>query len=279
MKIDAHQHFWHYAPDDYDWISDQMQILHRDFLPNDLLPTIRAADIGGVVTVQARQTVEETKWLLELASAHDFIQGVVGWVPLASQGTESVLDRFSSDDHLTGVRHVLHDESENDYMLRADFNRGIDLLQKYDLAYDILIFARHLPQTITFVDRHPNQVFVLNHIAKPRIAAKKVETWKTHLTQLAKREHCYCKISGMVTEADWDTWTLADLRPYWRVVLDAFGPERLMFGSDWPVCRLACDYSRWRRVVERFIAPLSGAEKDRILGGTATEVYQLETRV
>jgi len=275
MKIDAHQHFWHYTPEAFGWIDDRMQAIGRDFLPEDLLPQIRAAGLDGVVSVQARQTVEETRWLLELAHTHAFIKGVVGWVPLVSPDVGGVLERFAGDDLLAGVRHVLQDEPDDDYMLRADFNQGIDLLQRYDLAYDVLIFERHLPQTIAFVDRHPDQRFVIDHVAKPRIQDGVMAPWNSHLKRLAERPNCYCKVSGMVTEADWCTWTEADLRPYWETVLEAFGPSRLLFGSDWPVCRLACDYARWYQTVAQFIAPLSDAEQARILGGTAADIYRL----
>jgi L-fuconolactonase len=278
MKIDAHQHFWHYVPEDFGWIDDQMRALQRDFLPGDLKGEIQAAGVDGVVTVQARQCVEETDWLLDLAQDNDFIRGVVGWVPLVSSEVEAVLERVAGAPQLVGARHVLHDEPDEDYMLRADFNDGVGLLQEYGLAYDVLIFERHLPQAVAFVDRHPEQVFVLDHIAKPRIAEGALEPWKTRVEELAEREHCYCKLSGLVTEADWNAWTPADLRPYWDTVLEAFGPERLMFGSDWPVCRLACDYSRWLRTIERLIAPLSDAERNRLLGGTAEEAYQLTAR-
>ena len=231
--------------------------------------------IDGVVAVQARQSLVETDWLLGLATANPFIKGVVGWVPLVSSALERELERLSTDDRLKGVRHVLQDEPDDDYILREDFNRGINALESFDLIYDILIFERHLPQTIRFVDSHPRQIFILDHIAKPRIGEGLLSPWKTNIEELSKREHLYCKISGMVTEADWENWSEQDLRVYLEVVLEAFGPERLMFGSDWPVSSLACEYGAWFDLISRFIAPLSESEQDRILGGTAVEVYRL----
>ena len=275
MKIDCHQHFWKYTREEYGWMGEEMRRVRRDFLPTHLQREISAVGIDGVVAVQARQSLVETNWLLDLAAGNPFIKGVVGWVPLISADLDRELGQLSPDDRLRGVRHVLQDETDDDYMLRGDFNRGINALESFGLIYDILIFERHLPQAIRFVDRHPRQIFVLDHIAKPRISEGLISPWKSNLEELSKREHVYCKISGMVTEADWETWSEQDLRVYLDVVLEAFGPERLMFGSDWPLCSLACDYGTWFGLVSSFIAPLSPSEQERILGGTAVEVYRL----
>lgn len=275
MRIDTHQHFWKYNPVEYGWIGPEMSALRRDFLPPDLEAEIRAAGIDGVISVQARQTLEETAWLLEMAAANDFIKGVVGWVPLVSTEVEKDLERFAAAPKFKGVRHVLQDEPDEHYLLREDFNAGIRALRSFDLVYDLLIFERHLPQTIEFVDRHPSQAFVLDHIAKPRIREGVIEPWRTNLRALARRENVWCKVSGMVTEADWEGWTPEGLRPYFDAVLEAFGPSRLMFGSDWPVCRAACAYRRWAEVVQAWAAPLSGHERDDLFGGTALRVYNL----
>jgi len=277
--IDAHHHLWQYNPDEYGWMSGEMDLIRRDFLPEDLQRELSAAGVDGVVTVQARQRIEETEWLLELAGGHEFMRGVVGWVPLVAPDVPAVLERFAQNDKLKAVRHVLHDEPDDDYMLREDFNRGIDALLPFRLAYDILIFERHLPQTIRFVDRHPNQTFVVDHIAKPRIRDGVISPWRENLAELARRENVYCKISGVVTEADWNRWTEEQIRPYLDTVLEVFGPSRLMFGSDWPVCLLACDYARWLAIVRRAIEKLTAGEQDRILGGTAIEAYRLEAAV
>lgn len=275
MRIDAHHHLWRYVPEEFEWIGDREGAIRRDFLLDDLRPALRAAGVDGTVAVQARQRVEETDWLLGLAHEHDVIRGVVGWVPLASPSVGEVLERVADDPALVGVRHVLHDEVDDRYMLRPDFDAGVARLRDYGLVYDLLVFERHLPQTIEFVDRHPDQPFVLDHAAKPRIAAGELEPWRTHLAALAEREHCVCKVSGLVTEADRERWTPDDLRPYWDTVLDAFGAERLLFGSDWPVCRLASSYARWVQTVEGLAASLSDAENARLFGGTAAEVYGL----
>lgn len=275
MNIDSHHHFWSYDPLEYDWIDDTMQPLRRDFLPEHLRTEIASAGVDGVVSVQARQNLNETEWLLDFAANEDFIKGVVGWVELSSPNVSAELEHFAANPKLKSIRHVVQGELDDQFILRPDFNRGIRELKKFDLAYDILIFERHLPQTIRFVDTHPNQRFILDHIAKPRIKDNVLEPWNTHFRELAKRPNVYCKASGMVTEADYGEWTEVQLKPYFDAALEAFGPERLMFGSDWPVCLLACEYARWHKLVSSWIKKLSSAEQSRILGGTAIEAYQL----
>ena len=273
--IDAHHHFWRYNTQDFGWIDDAMRVIRRDFLPIDLEKEIRAAGVDGVVSVQARQSLEETHWLLELAGQNPFIRGVVGWAPLIAPDADKIVGELAANPKLRSLRHVLQGEPDERYMLRADFNRGLAALQLHNLAYDILIFERHLPQSIELVDRHPEQVFVLDHVAKPRIKDNLLEPWRKNIFELAKRENVYCKISGMVTEADYTRWTEAQLLPYVDTVLEAFGPQRLMLGSDWPVSLVACDYSRWVNLVRSWIKKLSAAEQKRILGDTAIEAYRL----
>ena len=275
MVIDSHHHFWQYDPLQYPWIDEAKSRLRRDFLPEHLAVEIAAAGVDGVVSVQARQTVEETRWLLDFAERNEFIRGVVGWAPLVSPRVAEELAPLAERTKLKAVRHVLQDEPDPDYMLRPDFDRGISELAPLGLVYDILIFERHLPQAIQLVDRHPAQVFVVDHVAKPRIGEGLLSPWRENIRELARRQNVYCKISGMVTEADWREWTPEQLRPYYDAVLEAFGPRRLMFGSDWPVCLLACDYRRWKDLVGYFIAELSPAEQKRILGETAIEAYRL----
>lgn len=272
MKIDAHHHFWHYNAGEYGWISNQ--VIQRDFLPADLQEVIAPLGIEGVVSVQARQTLEETRWLLDLASHHEFIRGVVGWVPLLEGDVHQTLQEFVSHPHFKGVRHGLQGEAP-EFMDRPDFNNGIACLKEFDVVYDLLITERHLPKAIEFVDRHPQQIFVVDHIAKPRIADGKIEPWRTNLRELAKREKVSCKLSGMVTEAEWQHWNSEQLRPYMETVLEAFGAQRVMFGSDWPVCLLASDYARWHNVVVEFIGLLSSDEQARIWGQNAREAYRL----
>lgn len=275
-RIDAHHHLWRYNADEYSWMSDKMAGLRCDYLPSDFEPELRTAGIDGTVVIQARQCLAETVALLAFAHRFPWILGVVGWAPLASPGFAASLDGFKADSRLKGFRHVVHDEPDDNYILRADFNRGISALASAGLVYDILIFERHLPQTIQFVDWHPNQVFILDHIAKPRIAERIMEPWRYSIVDLAKRPNVYCKVSGMVTEAQWETWNEVDLQPYWDVVLTAFGPRRLMVGSDWPVCLVASSYSRWFGILERWTAQLSPDERHWILAGTAAEAYKLE---
>lgn len=252
-----------------------MKVLRRHFLPEHIEQEIQAAGIDGAVTVQAHQSVGETEWLLNLAGRHHFMRGVVGWVPLTDPNVRDVLGRLSADKKLKAVRHVIQGEPDPGYILREDFNRGIRALPEFGLIYDILIFERHLPQTIRFVDQHPDQIFVLDHIAKPRIGDHQISPWAENLRELARRPNVYCKLSGMVTEADYDHWMDSDLTPYFETALEAFGPQRIMFGSDWPVCLVAVSYRRWFEIVSRQIERLSQDERDRILGGTASEAYRL----
>lgn len=274
-RIDAHHHLWKYIREEYPWMADNMDVIRRDFLPDDLQLVMREARIDGSVVVQARQKVEETAWLLDLAGRNDFMRGVVGWVPLVEPTVHRDLERFAVHPKLKAVRHVLHDEPDDFYMLRNDFSDGIAQLAGFGLAYDVVIFERHLPQTIQFVDRHPNQVFVVDHVAKPRIREHTMSPWREKIHELARRENVYCKLSGMVTEADWQNWTEDHLRPYWEVVLSAFGPQRLMFGSDWPVLIVASSYGRWVDVVRSLISTLSQAEQECIMGSTAIRAYRL----
>lgn len=276
MKVDAHHHFWNYNSEEFAWIDDSLSELRRDFLPADLDREIKSAGIDGVVSVQARQTMAETQWLLSLADEHDFIKGVIGWVPLADAKIREHLAEFALHNKLKAVRHVVQAEVEDDFILREDFNRGVALLKEFGLVYDILIYERHLPHTIEFVDLHSDQIFVLDHLAKPRIKAGLIDDWETNLRKLAQRPNVYCKLSGMVTEADFDSWTIENLKPYWDVVLHAFGPARMMFGSDWPVCTVATEYVAWYEVVKQLAEQLSEVEQTQLFGTTACNVYQLE---
>ena len=278
ITIDSHHHLWQYNEAEYPWISDAMGVLRRDYLPDDLKANLDKAGVHGTVVVQARQTLEETAWLLELAGRSRFIHGVVGWVPLVAPDVSETLAQHALNPKLRAVRHVLHDEPNDAYMLRDDFNRGIAGLKGLGLVYDILIFARHLENTITLVDRHPGQPFVVDHIAKPTITARAFDAvWAEQIRALARRPHVSCKLSGVVTEVRDPEWTLDLIRPYYETVLDAFGPERLMFGTDWPVCLLRCDYSQWVAAVRELIASLSATEQAHVMGLTAARVYGLST--
>ncbi len=274
-KIDAHQHFWKFDPQEYAWIDQSMKTLRRDFLPPNLQSVIAGAGVSGTVAVQARQTLEETRWLLQLAEQYELIRGVVGWVPLLRANVGEILADLSANIKLRGVRHVLHDEADPFYMLLEDFQRGVRELKRYGLAYDILIFERHLPQTIRFVDRHPEQVFIVDHLAKPRVKARELSPWRENIRELGRRLNVYCKVSGLITEADHRTWKPEDLKPYLETVLEAFGPKRLLFGSDWPVCLLAGQYKQWVSIVEGTVSQLSPAEQEWVWSCTAQLAYRL----
>ncbi len=274
-RVDAHHHLWRYSAVEYGWIDESMAVLQRDFLPQDLMLEIQAAGIDCTVAVQARQTMEETRWLLKMADACEAIRGVVGWAPIAGEEFPGVMEEFEGRPKLKGLRHVIQGEKDENYILREDFNSGIRTLLGSGLVYEILIYERQLPQAIDCVDEHGSQVFVLDHVAKPLIAAGEMEPWATRMRELGRRENVWCKVSGMVTEADWSSWNAATLQPYLDVAVEAFGVRRLMAGSDWPVCLVACEYGRWFDVLREYFAEFSEEERDAVFGGTAVEVYGL----
>jgi L-fuconolactonase len=264
-----------YEAAQYGWIGPDKDVLRKDFSPADFEPELAAAGISGTVAVQARQSLDETRWLLELADRHSFIHGVVGWAPLTEANAAATLERLAAHPRLRAIRHVLHDEADDYYISRVDFNRGVAELKRFNLAYDILIFERHLPQTIEFVDRHPNQIFVVDHLAKPRVRDGLVSPWRENMRELARRPHVYCKVSGLATEADHGKWSEQQLTSYMDVVLEAFGPKRVLFGSDWPVCLLAISYRQWTDIVAKFVNRLTEGEQERIWSATAREAYKL----
>jgi L-fuconolactonase len=274
-RIDAHHHLWRYKAEEYGWIDDSMTSLRRDFTPDDLSKAMASAKIDGAIAVQAQQTLEETHELLSLAEANPVLSAVVGWAPIASANFPMCLEDLTTYPKLRGLRHVIQAEPDDRFILRNDFNRGIRALLPTGLVYEILMYERHLPQAIEFVDAHPNQIFVLDHIGKPRIREQMLSPWRERIGELARRENVFCKVSGMVTEADWQTWTEADLRPYLETVLRAFGADRLMMGSDWPVCLVAADYECWFRLLDRWAAEMSEHEREQFCGGTAAKVYRL----
>lgn len=275
MRVDAHQHFWIYDPERYAWIGEGMDVLRGDFLPEDLAHELQACGIDGSVAVQARQDLEETRWLLGLAEEHDFLKAVVGWVDLCSEEVGEQLDELASHPKLRGVRHVVQDEPDDDFLLREDFRRGVARLAERSLTYDVLIYPRHLRVATAFVDQFPGQPFVLDHLAKPFIAKTEREPWAGEIRELARRENVSVKVSGMVTEARWGAWHPSDFAPYLEVALEAFGPGRLMFGSDWPVCLLSSAYEPMKAIVDEWAARLSEDERDGLFGGNAARFYGL----
>jgi len=276
MIIDTHHHFWKYNPEEYGWINNEMSVICRNFLPEDLKKVIDENGVDGVISVHARQTIEETKTLLKYASENEFMKGVVGWLPIADKKFPEILDEFAINKNLKGLRHVVQGEPNPEFILGKAFNNGISSLKNYNLVFDILIYEHQLPNAIRFVDLHPNQQFVLDHIAKPKIRINEIEAWKKNIRELAKRENVVCKISGMVTEADYKCWTTEQLQPYFDVVLDVFSPNRLMFGSDWPVCLVATQYGSWLEMVKNQILKFSKEEQDLILYRNAVSCYDLD---
>ncbi|MEO8766388.1 MAG: amidohydrolase family protein [Ginsengibacter sp.] len=275
LKIDAHQHFWNYEPVKHGWISDDMSAIRKDFLPKDLLPVLRRNDFDGCVLVQVDQTENETSFLLELAKQNDFVKGVVGWIDLESETIETRLAYYKQFEKLKGFRHILQGEKDRAHMLKPQFINGIRALKQFEFTYDILIFPDQLKYTKALVELLPAQQFVIDHLAKPYIKAKKINEWKEDIQQLAQYENVYCKISGMVTEADWQGWGEKDIFPYIDVVVDTFGTDRIMYGSDWPVCLVAAAYSEVVNVARAYFSSFTQNEQDNIFGQNAINFYNL----
>ncbi len=275
MTIDAHQHFWKYEPIKHKWINDSMSVIRRDFMPSDLKKVYGENGIDGCVAVQADQTLEETNFLLWLSEQHSFIKGIVGWVDLRAKNVNEVLEEYKTHSKIKGFRHVVQGERDHNFLLRPDFMNGISLLEKKGYVYDILVFPHQLGAVLEFVKRFPNQKFVIDHIAKPYIKDGFYDGWAIMMTEIAKHENVYCKLSGMITEADFDSWSADQIRPYMNLVLEAFGPSRLMFGSDWPVCLVAGNYKEVKKLVTDFISKLSLTEQSAIMGSNAIEFYSL----
>jgi L-fuconolactonase len=275
VKIDAHQHFWQYHPVEHAWISENMGILRQDYLPADLKPLLDEAGMDGCVAVQASQSEAETRFLLQLAADHPFIRGVVGWVDLQAPNVEERLQHFSQHPRLRGIRHIVQDEPDDEFLLRPEFLRGVAQLRRFGLCYDILIHPRHLAVARTFVEKFPDQPFVLDHLAKPFIRDQRISPWAEDLRALATFPHVTCKLSGMVTEAAWNQWKPADFRPYLDVAFEAFGPDRLMIGSDWPVCRLSAAYAETMGLVNDYLRAFSQEEQAKVWGLNAVKFYGL----
>ena len=275
MTIDAHQHFWHFEPAKHSWIDDSMAAIRKDFLPSDLKKVFTENNIDGCVAVQADQTLQETDFLLGLAKANDFIKGIVGWVDLRAKGIGTFLEQYGEQKEIKGFRHIVQGEADPNFLLRPDFMRGISHLDTYGYTYDILIFPHQLGATLEFVKKFPDQRFVIDHMAKPYIKDGFFNGWAILMKEIAKHENVYCKLSGMITEADYNSWTPDQIIPYMDLVLGAFGPDRLMYGSDWPVCLIAGNYARVKQLVVNFIADLSTTEQQRIMGGNTIKFYNL----
>lgn len=275
MKIDSHQHFWQYHPVKDAWINEEMKVLQRDFMPEDLQPLLQEKKVEGCVAVQADQSEEETRFLLKLANDNDFVKGVVGWVDLCGENIEERLEYYSKFQKLKGFRHIVQGEADVDFMLRESFQNGISKLAQYNFTYDILIFPKHLENAAKLVARFPQQKFVIDHVAKPDFKGMEFSQWERDIRVLAKFPNVMCKVSGLVTEADWNNWKASDFTYCLDVVTEAFGMDRLMFGSDWPVSLLAASYGESCDLVEQYFSKFSEVEQDQFWGGNATSFYRL----
>ena len=274
MKIDAHQHFWKYDPVKHSWIDDSIKLLQRDFLPPDLGPLLAASQIESCIAVQADQSEAENDFLLQLAREHEIVKGVVGWVDLTDERLAERLEVYAGLPYFKGVRHIAQSEAD-DFLLRSDVQRGIGMLASFDLCYDILIYAHQLPAAIQLARQFPEQAFVLDHLAKPRFSEGLEGPWRTDIRALAECPNVSCKLSGMVTETDKHQWQAVDFRAFTDIVLDAFGTDRLLYGSDWPVCLLAASYAEQLGVVEGAISDLSDSEQAKIMGQNTIDFYNL----
>lgn len=274
MKIDAHQHFWKFDPVRDAWIDESMQVIQRDFLPKDLKLILKQNNIDGCVAVQADQSETETEFLLDCATKNSFIKGVVGWIDLRAKNVESRLQHYSENPLFKGVRHIVQAEAD-DFMLGKYFQEGVSKLAQFNLTYDILIFPTQIEAAVNLVKKFPNQKFVIDHIAKPYIKAGKIDFWKAQIIELSKAQNVSCKFSGMVTEADLKHWKASVFTPYLDVVFEAFGVNRILYGSDWPVCLLAAKYEQQLGIIENYISKLSGVERAKIMGENAVKFYNL----
>ena len=275
MIIDSHQHFWVYEAEKHAWLDDNMKIIRKDFMPEDLQLVYQNNGVDGCVAVQADQTLAETDFLLALAEKNNFIKGVVGWVDLRASNIEEVLKQYSAFPKLKGFRHVVQGEADPNFMLRPDFRNGITALEKHNYTYDILIFPHQLGAALELIRLFPKQKFVIDHIAKPYIKDGFYDGWAALMKAIGKYPNAYCKLSGMTTEADYKNWTTEQIEPYMQLVLDAFGASRILFGSDWPVCLVAGNYTKTKELVTNFIAKLSSEEQNAIMGGNAIKFYNL----
>ncbi|TFV94302.1 amidohydrolase [Algoriphagus kandeliae] len=274
MRIDAHQHFWKYHPQRHEWIDESMKSIRRDFLPKDLKPILDQTGIDGCVAVQAEESLQETNFLLDLAEENDWIQAVVGWVDIGSPDLNKTLDHYNHFSKLKGFREILQAKDPR-YMLRDEFIQGLKLIHSKGLTYDILVFPQHLSAVLELVKKCEGHAFVIDHLAKPFIKDGEWREWKKTMKPLAERDYIYAKLSGLITEADWKKWKKEQILPYLEIALELFGPNRLMFGSDWPVCLVTGKYESVWRLIDDFTSTLSLQEKDQILGLTAMKFYKI----
>ncbi len=276
VTIDAHHHYWELGRFDYSWLDQpELAAIRRSFLPSDLASLIQEAGVDKTIFVQTQHNLEETEWVLGLADQHDFMAGVVGWVDLASEQCEEQLLRLKAHPKFSGIRHVTQDEPDDDFIIRPDILRGLQVLEKHQVPFDLLFYVKHIHHAATVAATVPELPLVIDHLSKPEIKAGRLDNWQSHFCRAAEFPNVYCKLSGMITEANWEDWTIDNLKPYVDIALEAFGPERCMFGSDWPVCELAGTYAEVYRGLRELLEPLSDHEQQLIFGGTAASFYQL----
>lgn len=274
MRIDSHQHFWHYSPHGHAWLNDDMAALRRDFMPPELRPQLKAEGIDGTIAVQVGQTHTETQFLLGLSDVHSFVLGVVGWVDLRAPELESTLAELAEHPRFKGVRHIVQSEPAG-FLADPVFRAGVATLSRFNLSYDVLVYAHQLPEAVDFARALPQVRMVLNHLAKPRIRNAELEPWRTQLRRLAELPNVTCKLSGLVTEAAWSSWQPRELLPFIDAAVDCFGPDRLLVGSDWPVCTLAGSYADVMNVFRVYCSGFSAAEQAAIFGENAARVYRI----
>jgi L-fuconolactonase len=275
LRIDAHQHFWKFDPVRDSWITDDMKDIQRDFLPADLLNEINAQKIDGTIAVQAAESETETRFLLELAEENNFIKGVVGWIDLKNELLDSQLQEWKKFPKLKGFRAITQGKPDDLYFKNKSFQKGIRHLTEHRFTYDLLVYQEQLPAAIQFTERFPDQAFILDHIGKPAIIAGEIKKWKENIRVLSQHPRTFCKLSGLVTEANWKKWRYEDLSPYLEIAGEYFGTDRLCFGSDWPVCLLAGSYSKITEILTRFLKQLDQVDRDKIWGANAANFYQL----
>lgn len=274
MRVDSHQHFWRYTPEGNAWIDDSMAVLRRDFMPPELEALVQRAGVDATVAVQVGQSLAETQFLLELSQQHSFVRGVVGWVDLRAPDVERTLAELAGHARFKGVRHIVQGEPSG-FLAEPAFRAGVACLARFDLSYDVLVYAHQLPEAVDFARALPEVRFVLNHLAKPAIRAGRLEPWREDIQRLAELPNVSCKLSGLITEAAWHAWTPSDLKPFIDTVVESFGPGRLLVGSDWPVCTLAGSYADVMRVFDDYFAGFSTEERAQVFGETAARVYRL----
>ncbi|MEM9936393.1 MAG: amidohydrolase family protein [Bacteroidota bacterium] len=276
MRIDAHQHFWQYDPAQYTWMGEGKEKIQKDFLPPDLQPLLERAELDACVAVQARSSMEETLFLLALAKKYKFVQGVVGWVDICSPDLEKHLSELQEHALLKGFRHVVQDEPDEDFVVQEAFIHGVHTLLQEGYTYDILVYEKHFPVVVSFLEQFSTGTFILDHLGKPDLSGEMSQNWQEGVRQMARYPTLYCKLSGLVTEADWASWKYDQLAPYLEVAVEAFGTDRVMFGSDWPVCLLAADsYQQVYEIIHKFFRGFSSEEKENIFGINAVKAYNL----